>query len=437
MCYDLRVRDADASREAIEAVFRREAPRVLGRLLRLTRDLGGAEDLAQDALVAALETWPESGVPDNPGAWLVTAAARRGLDHLRRRRMLERSHDALAVLAPDEAGATEQGEQASGPLGDDVLRLVYVACHPVLSMDAQVALCLRLVCGLETEAIARAFLVPVPTIAQRLVRARRTLEEARVEFEVPRGEALAGRTAAVLRVAYLVFNEGYASTAGDELVRRDVCDHALHLGRLLVGLLPEEPEAHGLLALMELQGSRTAARIDASGSPVLLLDQDRSRWDQAAITRGLHALIRAHVLGGRGPYVLSAEIAACHARARRAEDTDWPRIVARYDELLALTPTPVVALNRAVALAMVEGPAAGLADLDVLTNEPALARYHRLPAARGDLLEKLGRLDEAREAYERAAEMATHPRERGALTEAAGRCAGRRARAGDELEAEA
>ena len=427
MCYHRAVGDLDASRAAIEAVFRREAPRVLGRLLRLTRDLGVAEDLAQDALVAALETWPDTGVPDNPGAWLVTAATRRGLDHLRRRRMLERAHDGLAAVAPDAAHPVGLDDATAGPLGDDVLRLVYAACHPVLSMDAQVALCLRLVCGLETEAIARAFLVPVPTIAQRLVRARRALAEARVEFEVPRGEALAERTAAVMRVAYLVFNEGYAATAGDQLVRRDLCDHALHLGRLLVGLLPEEPEAHGLLALMELQSSRAAARTDANGDPVRLLDQDRGRWDQAAITRGLHALIRAHLLGGRGPYVLSAEIAACHARARRAEDTDWPRLVARYDELLAVTPSPVIELNRAVALAMADGPAAGLARLDALAREPALARYHRLPAARGDLLEKLGRLDEAQQAYRRAAELATHPRERAVLLEAAARCAADRA----------
>jgi predicted RNA polymerase sigma factor len=338
--------------------------------------------------------------------------------------MLERSHHDLAVLAPGEAHAIPLEDQASGPLGDDVLRLVFVACHPVLSMDAQVALCLRLVCGLDTEAIARAFLVPVPTIAQRLVRARRTLEEACVELEVPRGDALAARTAAVLRVVYLVFNEGYAPTDGDSLVRTDLCDQALHLGRLLVGLMPEEPEPHGLLALMELQASRTAARIDARGQAVLLLDQDRTLWDQAAITRGLHSLIRAHLLGGRGPYVLSAEIGACHARARRAEDTDWPRIVARYDELIALTPSPVVALNRALAVAMAEGPAAGLARLDALTNERALARYHRLPAARADLLEKLGRRAEAREAYVRAAELATHPRERSVLMEAAVRCGG-------------
>lgn len=417
------MRDADASREVIEAVFRREAPRVLGRLLRLTRDLGVAEDLAQDALVAALESWPEGGVPDNPGAWLVTAASRRGIDYIRRRRMLERSHDTIAGLSSADAYAVLD-EQASGPLGDDVLRLVYVACHPVLSVDTQVALCLRLVCGLETEAIASAFLVPVPTIAQRLVRARRALEDAQVEFEVPRGEALAERTAAALRVAYLVFNEGYASSVGDQLIRPDLCNHALHLGRLLVGLLPEQPEAHGLLALMELQASRTAARIDTSGNPILLLDQDRSLWDQAAISRGLQSLIRAHLLGGRGPYVLSAEIAACHARARRAQDTDWPRIVARYDELLVLTPTPVIELNRAVALAMAEGPAVGLARLDALAGEKALSQYHRLPAARADLLEKLGRLDEAREAYECAAEMATHPRERLVLMEAAGRCSG-------------
>lgn len=415
---------ADASREAIEAVFRRESPRLIGRLLRLTRDLGLAEDLAHDAVVAALETWPESGVPDNPGAWLVTAATRRGLDHLRRGRMLERSHHDLAVLAPGEAHAIPLEDQASGPLGDDVLRLVFVACHPVLSLDAQVALCLRLVCGLDTDAIARAFLVPVPTLAQRLVRARRTLEEAHVELEVPRGDALAARTAAVQRVVYLVFNEGYAPTDGDSLVRTDLCEQALHLGRLLVGLMPEEPEPHGLLALMELQASRTAARIDARGQPVLLLDQDRTLWDQAAITRGLHSLIRAHLLGGRGPYVLSAEIAACHARALRAEDTDWPRIVARYDELLALTPSPVVALNRALAVAMAEGPAAGLARLDALTNERALARYHRLPAARADLLEKLGRRAEARDAYVLAAELATHPRERSVLMEAAVRCGG-------------
>lgn len=414
---------ADASREAIEAVFRRESPRLLGRLLRLTRDLGLAEDLAHDAVVAALETWPERGVPENPGAWLVTAATRRGLDHLRRGRMLERSHHDLAALAPGEGDAIPLEEQASGPLADDVLRLVFIACHPVLSMDAQVALCLRLVCGLDTEAIARAFLVPVPTIAQRLVRARRSLEEACVELEIPRGDALAARTAAVLRVVYLVFNEGYAPTDGDALVRADLCDQALHLGRLLVGLMPEEPEPHGLLALMELQASRTAARI-ARGEPVLLLDQDRTLWDQAAITRGLHSLIRAHVLGGRGPYVLSAELAACHARARRAEDTDWQRIVARYDELLALTPSPVVALNRALAVAMAEGPAAGLAQLDALANERALARCHRLPAARGDLLEKLGRRAAAREAYARAAELATHPRERAVLMGAAARCGG-------------
>ncbi|MEZ4446254.1 MAG: RNA polymerase sigma factor [Polyangiaceae bacterium] len=405
----------------MEGVWRREAARVIARLSRLTRDVGLAEELAQDALVAALETWPQTGVPVNPGAWLVTTGKNRALDRLRKRKLVARKHEALGaeMMAPDPSPADEAMDDF---IGDDLLRLVFQACHPVLSLDAQVARTLRKLGGLTTDQIASAFLAPSPTIAQRIVRAKRRLSEAQVAFELPRGEELWGRTQAVLRVIYLVFNEGHAATAGDALVRKDLCEQAKHLGRMMLSLLPREPEVYGLVALMEIQGSRFAAREDGDGRPVLLLDQDRGSWDQEAIARGLGALCRAHLLGGRGPYVLQAEIAACHARARRAEDTDWARIAARYAELARLMPSPVVELNRALAVSMAEGPAAGLAIVDRLRGEPALADWHRLPAARAEMLLRLGRVDEAIVELERAAEGATHPREREQLLERAARC---------------
>ena len=407
---------------AVEAVWRREAARVIASLTRITRDVGVAEDLAQDALLAAIRTWPETGVPDNPGAWLVSAGKRLAIDHHRRQRMIASKEDELAFGSPGVVESNAIEESIDDALGDDVLRLVYIACHPVLSMDARVALTLRLLCGLSTDEIARAFLVPSTTIGQRIVRAKRTLADASVPFELPRGDELAPRTASVLRVVYLVFNEGYAATSGDDLIRADLCAEAIRLGRLLVGLVPDDTEVSGLLALMELQSSRAAARVDAEGRPTLLLDQDRSLWDRDAIHRGLGLLVRAQLRGGHGPYVLQAEIAACHARASRAEDTDWHRIAARYGELAQLTPSSVIELNRAIAVSMAEGPAAGLAILDGLLEDPVLARYHLLPAARGDLLEKLGRAAEAQVEFERAAANATHPRERELMRDRAARC---------------
>ncbi|WP_437950906.1 RNA polymerase sigma factor [Sorangium sp. So ce296] len=415
----------DAHR-AIHAVFRIESARLIAGLTRMVRDVGLAEELAQDALVAALERWPESGVPDNPGAWLMATAKRRAIDELRRSKLLERKHEELgheieaqrAMAAPDPDAALDDD------VGDDLLRLVFTACHPVLSTEAQVALTLRLLGGLTTEEIARAFLVPEPTVAQRIVRAKRTLAEARVPFEVPRGAELAPRLSSVLQVVYLIFNEGYSATAGDDWMRPALCEDALRLGRILAELVPKEPEVHGLAALMEIQASRARARVGPSGEPILLLDQNRALWDHLLIRRGLAALERAEQLGGaRGPYALQAAIAACHARARAAAETDWARIAALYAALAQVTPSPVVELNRAVALSMAFGPAAGLAVVDALTSERALESYHLLPSVRGDLLAKLGRLDEARVEFERAASLTRNARERELLLGRAAACA--------------
>ncbi|WP_437765136.1 RNA polymerase sigma factor [Sorangium sp. So ce281] len=412
---------------AIHAVFRIESARLIAGLARMVRDVGLAEELAQDALVAALERWPESGVPDRPGAWLMATAKRRAIDELRRSKRLERKHEELgheieaqhALAAPDLDAALDDD------VGDDLLRLVFTACHPVLSTEAQVALTLRLLGGLTTEEIARAFLVPEPTVAQRIVRAKRTLAEARVPFEVPRGAELAPRLSSVLQVIYLVFNEGYSATAGGDWMRPALCEDALRLGRILAELAPQEPEVHGLVALMEIQASRSRARVGPSGEPILLLDQNRARWDHLLIRRGLAALERAEALGGaRGPYALQAAIAACHARARAAEETDWARIAALYAALAQVTPSPVVELNRAVALSMAFGPAAGLAVVDALTSERSLESYHLLPSVRGDLLAKLGRLDEARAELERAASLTRNARERDLLLARAAACAG-------------
>jgi RNA polymerase sigma factor (sigma-70 family) len=407
---------------AIEAVFRIESAKLIAALTRMVRDVGLAEELAQEALVAALEKWPESGVPDNPGAWLMATAKHRAVDTLRRGTLLARKHEQLGQeeereVRPDPESAIDDD------VGDDLLRLVLISCHPVLSTEARVALTLRLLGGLTTEEIARAFLVPEPTIAQRIVRAKRTLAEAHVPFEVPRGAELAARLSSVLEVIYLIFNEGYSATAGDDWMRPELCQDALRLGRILAELTPEEPEVHGLVALMEIQASRAGARIGPSGEPILLLDQNRARWDQLLIRRGLAALARAEALGGaQGPYALQAAIASCHARARTPEETDWPRIAALYEELAQLVPSPVVELNRAVALAMAFGPQAGLDLVDELTSERLLERYHLLPSVRGDLLAKLGRLDEARAEFERAASLTQNGRERALLLERAAAC---------------
>ena len=419
--YSLGVTSTDTHR-AIDAVWRIESARLIAGLARLVGDVGIAEDLAQDALVAALERWPEAGVPDNPGAWLMATAKHRAIDLLRRRTLLERKHEQLGheLEARQEQAAPDLDAALDDHVGDDLLRLMFIACHPVLSTEARVALTLRLVGGLTTGEIARAFLVPEATVAQRIVRAKRTLADAHVPFEVPRGEALATRLSSVLGVVYLVFNEGYSATAGDDWMRPSLCGDALRLGRILAGLAPDEPEVHGLVALMEIQASRSAARVGTSGEPVLLLDQDRGRWDQLLIRRGLAALERAEALGGaRGPYALQAAIAACHARARTAEATDWARIAALYGELAELAPSPVVELNRAVALGMAFGPAAGLELVDALTSEPALKGYHLLPSVRGDLLAKLGRSDEARAEFERAASLTQNGRERTMLLDRA------------------
>lgn len=408
-----------AVHRAIDAVWRIEAARIIAHVARLVRDVGVAEELAQDALVAALEHWPSGGVPDNPGAWLMTAAKRRALDHLRQHALHARKReqigldlDALGVhVAPDVADVFEAARDDD--IGDDLLRLVFTACHPVLSTDARVALTLRLLGGLTTGEIARAFLTPEPTIAQRIVRAKRTLSAAKVPFEVPRAPERAARLASVLEVIYLVFNEGYSATAGDDWMRPALTDEALRLGRVLAGLAPDESEVHGLVALMEIQASRMHARVDAQGRPVLLLDQDRSRWDPLLIRRGLAALARSEALGGAsGPYALQAALAACHARARHADDTDWEQIVALYDALAQVAPSPVVELNRAVAVGMAFGPAAGLEIVDALAADPALARYHWLPSVRGDLLAKLGRRAEAQAEFQRAADMTLNARER-------------------------
>ncbi len=395
------------------------------------RDVGIAEDLAQDALVAALEQWPKSGVPDNAGAWLMAAAKHRAIDHFRRNTLLERKHEELGrELATREMVVPDFTSALDDDVGDDLLRLVFVSCHPVLSTEARVALTLRLLGGLTTVEIARAFLVPEPTIAQRIVRAKRTLTEKRVPFEVPRGPELTARLSSVLEVIYLIFNEGYSATAGDDWMRPALCEDALRLGRILAELAPREPEVHGLVALMEIQASRSGARVSASGEPILLLDQNRARWDQLLISRGLAAIARAEKLragndgGLEGPYALQAAIAACHARARTPEETDWAQIVALYAELARLAPSPVVELNRAVALAMAFGPAAGLELVDALTSEPSLENYHLLPSVRGDLLKKLGRMDEARSEFERAASLTRNTRERELLIGKARACGG-------------
>jgi RNA polymerase sigma factor (sigma-70 family) len=413
----------DETRRRIEALWRIEAPKLHAALARLTRgDLGLAEELAQEALVAALERWPESGVPDNPGAWLMTTAKNRALDELRRAKLLRRKHEELGRDL-DEAGAERAEGEAmrierdlDDDVGDDLLRLIFTACHPVLSPEARVTLTLRLLGGLTTAEIARAFLAPEPTIAQRIVRAKKTLGDAGVPFEVPRGAERAARLASVLEVIYLIFNEGYAATAGDDWMRPELCEDALRLGRVLAELAPEEPEVLGLVALMEIQASRARARTTPSGEPILLLDQDRSRWDQLLIRRGLNALARAEALGGaRGPYALQAALAACHARARTAAETDWARIVGLYGALAEVAPSPIVELNRAIALGMLFGPEQGLRIVDALAKEKALAGYHLLPSVRADFLTKLGRLDEARAEWERAAALTQNARERALL----------------------
>jgi RNA polymerase sigma factor (sigma-70 family) len=403
---------------AIDAVWRMESARLIAGLARITRDVGVAEDLAQDALVAALERWPESGVPDNPGAWLMATAKHRSIDLMRRNAMLERKHGQLGyeLESQQERAVPDLDQQLDDHVGDDLLRLIFTTCHPVLSTEARVALSLRLLGGLTTDEIARAFLVPEPTMAQRIVRAKRTLSNSRVPFEVPRGDEFAARLGSVLQVVYLVFNEGYAATAGEDWLRPTLCDEALRLGRVLAGLMPHEAEVHGLVALMEIQASRAAARVGPSGEPVLLLEQNRAKWDQLLIRRGLAALERAESLSPeRGPYVLQAAIAACHARARAAGDTDWGRIATLYTELARLTPSPIIELNRSVAVGMAFGAVAGLALADALVGEPTLKSYHLLPAVRGDLLAKLGRLDEARSELERAASMTRNERERAVL----------------------
>ena len=412
----------DAHR-AINAIYRIESPRLIAGLARMVRDVGLAEELAQDALVAALERWPQSGVPDNPGAWLMATAKHRAVDLLRRGKRLERKHEELGREVEQEV-SPDLDAALDDDVGDDLLRLVFTSCHPALSLEARVALTLRLLGGLTTGEIARAFLVPEPTIAQRIVRAKRTLADARVPFEVPRGAELAARLSSVIQVIYLVFNEGYSATAGDDWVRPALCEDALRLGRILAGLAPEEPEVHGLVALMEIQASRLRARTAPSGEPVLLLDQNRALWDRVLIGRGLAALDRAEELdGGRGPYALQAAIAACHARARTAEETDWARIVELYRELAQVAPSPVVELNRAVAVAMASGPAAGLELVDALLPEPSLAGYHLLPSVRGDLLAKLGRLQEAGKEFQRAASLTKNAPERNLLLERAAACA--------------
>ncbi len=416
---------------AIEAVFRIESAKLIAGLVRYVHDVGLAEDLAQDALVAALEHWPETGIPDNPGAWLTTAAKNRALDLLRRDKRHEQKHEELGREVETRAGsaAAELASALDDDVGDDLLRLIFVACHPVLSPEARVALTLRLLRGLSTVEIARAFLAPEPTVAQRLVRAKRTLAEAHVPFELPRGAARVARLSSVLEVVYLVFNEGYAATTGSDWMRPALCEEALRLGRILAELVPEEPEVHGLAALMEIQASRSAARTGPTGEPVLLLDQDRGRWNHLLIRRGLRALARAEALGGSvGPYALQAAIAACHARARTASETDWPRIAALYAALAAVSPSPVVELNRAVAVSMAEGPGAGLELVDRLGAERTLQSYHLLPSVRGDLLSKLGRLDEARVEFERAAALTRNDRERDLLLSRARSCAERHGR---------
>jgi RNA polymerase sigma factor (sigma-70 family) len=418
------VSHAAASRATVEAVWRIESARLIAGLLRLVRDVGLAEELAQDALVTALEKWPELGVPENPGAWLMTTAKNRALDQLRKRKLIERKHEQLGREAETMSDVESVEEAMDDDVGDDLLRLVFISCHPVLSMDARVALTLRLLGGLGTDEIARAFLMPEPTIAQRIVRAKRTLSDAKVPFEVPRGDALIERVSSVLGVIYLVFNEGYSATAGDDLVRPALCEDALRLGRILAELIPDEPEVHGLVALMSIQASRARARVRPNGEAVRLLEQDRGQWDHLLIRRGLASLARASALGGRGPYVLQAELAACHGRARTAEETDWRRIADLYAELAALTPSPVIELNRGVAVSMADGPAAGLAVVDAVAGDPQLRAYHLLPAVQGDLLFRLGRLAEAKAAFEKAASLTRNARERDLLLARAAECEG-------------
>ncbi len=415
----------DAAHRAVEAVWRIESARLIAGLTRIVGDVGLAEDLAQDALVAALEQWPAAGAPDNPGAWLMATAKHRAIDALRRDKLLQRKHTGLAheLESRQEAAVPDLDAALDDEVGDDLLRLMFIACHPILSREARAALTLRLLGGLTTDEIARAFLVPEPTIAQRIVRAKRALAAARVPFEAPRGPELAARLSSVLEVIYLVFNEGYAATAGEDWARPELCEDALRLGRILAGLAPGEAEVHGLVALMELQASRLRARVGASGEPVLLLDQDRGRWDHLLIGRGLAALARAESLSAaRGPYTLQAAIAACHARARAAEDTDWPKIAELYGELARLAPSPIVELNRAVAVGMADGPEAGLKIADSLRSEPALESYHLLPAVRGELLMKLRRFAEARGELERAASLTRNEREREVLLAKAENC---------------
>jgi len=411
----------------IDAVWRIESARIIAGLARMVRDVGLAEELAQDALVAALEQWPESGVPDNPGAWLTAAAKHRAIDHFRRNKLLERKHVELGreLEIRQEDAVADFDAAIDDDIGDDLLRLVFTACHPVLSPEARVALTLRLLGGLTTEEIARAFLVPEPTVAQRIVRAKRTLAEAHVPFEVPRGTELAARLSSVLEVIYLIFNEGYSATAGEDWMRPALCEDALRLGRILAELAPNEAEVHGLVALMEIQASRSGARIGRSGEPILLLDQNRGQWDQLLIHRGLAALERAERLGGTaGTYARQAAIAACHARARTAAETDWKRIAELYDSLAQLMPSPIVELNRAVAHAMAFGPEAGLELIDTVASEPSLKSYHLLPSVRGDFLFKLGRSAEAQAEFERAAGMTRNARERELLLDRARACAG-------------
>jgi RNA polymerase sigma factor (sigma-70 family) len=416
---------AAETRRAIDAVFRIESPRLIAGLTRMVRDVGLAEELAQDALVTALSQWPESGVPRNPGAWLMTTAKRRGIDLIRRRKMADRKHAAVEYeLEMDQEAAVEALESSiDAPDGDDMLNLMFTACHPVLPTEARLALTLRLLGGLTTEEVARAFLVPEPTMAQRIVRAKRALAEAKVGFEVPRGDERTIRIASVLDVLYLIFNEGYSATGGSDWIRPQLCEDALRLGRMLAELAPNEPEVHGLVALMEIQQSRTKARIDRNGEPILLSDQDRSRWDQMLIRRGLAALERAAALGSLGgPYALQASIAACHAQARTAEQTDWGTIAALYGALVAVMPSPVIELNRAVAIGMAQGPEAGLALADALLDVPALKNYHLLPTVRANLLRQLGRMDEARAEFERAAAVARSDREKAVLLKEAQSC---------------
>jgi RNA polymerase sigma-70 factor (ECF subfamily) len=417
---------ASDTHRAVHAVWRIERAKLIAGLARMVRDVGFAEDLAQDALVAALERWPTSGIPDNPGAWLMATAKHRAIDLLRRGKRFERKAEELGreIDLEHEAAVPEVEAALDDDIGDDLLRLMFVACHPILSTEARVALTLRLLGGLATDEIARAFLATEATVAQRIVRAKRTLVEARIPFEVPHGGELGTRLASVLEVIYLIFNEGYAATAGEDWMRPALCDEALRLGRILAALAPAEAEVHALVALMEIQASRFAARVDPAGKPVLLLDQDRARWDQLLIRRGLAALERAESLAGApGQYALQAAIAACHARTRTAAETDWARIAALYEALAEITPSPVVELNRAVAVAMAFGPAAGLALVDALASEPALKTYHLLPSVRGDFLKKLGRLDEARGEFERAAALTRNARERRLLLDRAASCA--------------